>query len=605
MRAKAAYIWIIIAVVFVGGFLFAETSGLLGRGPVTTTTSVASVDGQNILYTQWVDAAQQMAQQQEQAQGRGLTLDERREVDDRAFNELVNNILLENEYKRRGIRVTDAEIQEMARYSPPPQFQNLPELQTDGRFDQAKYARFLSSPSTRQQGILLSLENYYRSELPRQKLFQQVGGDAYVSDTRLWTIYRDTHDSASISYVAFRPVPTADEKAKVTDSEISAFYASHKKDYERPGRAVLSIVSISRTPTAADTTETLAKITAIREEIAKGGKFEEIAKRESDDSVSGAKGGDLGRSVKGAYVKEFDDAVFSSPIGTLSQPVKTQYGYHILRVDKRVKDTVFAHHILKLVKQGDSAATKTDRLADQLAKGAAGSLTPAAFDSAAKTMNLLVSRITVTEGQPASYLGRAVPSASAWAFGGPRPGESSDLFDDEAAYYLVRLDSIQHSGVQDLAVVKDEVRDAVARQKALDAMQPKAKELAQASARGTLDDAAKAANRPVAKAGPFARSTPVGELGFVSEATGAAFTLPVGVVSDPVRTEDAIYVMRVDKRVQSDSAKWSAQKGQQRLQVTNSLREQKVRLYVENLRRAAKIVDRRKEINALQRRQTS
>ena len=138
MRAKAAYIWIIIAVVFVGGFLFAETSGLLGRGPVTTTTSVASVDGQNILYTQWVDAAQQMAQQQEQAQGRGLTLDERREVDDRAFNELVNNILLENEYKRRGIRVTDAEIQEMARYSPPPQFQNLPELQTDGRFDQAK-----------------------------------------------------------------------------------------------------------------------------------------------------------------------------------------------------------------------------------------------------------------------------------------------------------------------------------------------------------------------------------------------------------------------------------------------------------------------------------
>ena len=437
MRAKAAYIWIIIAVVFVGGFLFAETSGLLGRGPVTTTTAVASVDGQNILYTQWVDAAQQMAQQQEQAQGRGLTLDERREVDDRAFNELVNNILLENEYKRRGIRVSDAEIQDMARYSPPPQFQNLPELQTDGRFDQAKYARFLSSPSTRQQGILVSLENYYRSELPRQKLFQQVGGDAYVSDTRLWNIYRDTHDSASVSYVAFRPVPTTDDKAKVTDSETSAYYAAHKKDYERPGRAVLSIVSVSRTPTAADTAETLAKIKAIREEIAKGGKFEDIAKRESDDSVSGSKGGDLGRSVKGAYVKEFDDAVFSSPIGALSQPVKTQYGYHVLRVDKRVKDTVYAHHILKLVKQGDSAATRTDRLADQLAKGAAGSLVASAFDSAAKTMNLLVSRITVTEGQPASYLGRAVPSASAWAFGGPRPGESSDLFDDEAAYYQI------------------------------------------------------------------------------------------------------------------------------------------------------------------------
>ena len=603
MRAKAAYIWIIIAVVFVGGFLFAETSGLIGMGPITTTTVVASVNGRDILYTTWIEVSQQMAQQQEQQQGRTLTLDERKQVEEQAFNEMVSNILLSDEYKRRGIRVTDAEIVEMARYNPPQQFQQLPDLQTDGRFDPAKYQRFLASPAARQQGILANLENYYRTEIPKQKLFAQVAGDVYVSDARLWTIYRDVHDSATISYVQFKPEPTKAERDAVTDAEARAYFSTHKKDYERTGRAVMSILTLSRRPTAADTAETLAKIRAIREEIVKGAKFDEVAKRESDDTASAVKGGDLGRTVKGAFVKPFDDTIFSLPIGTLSQPIKTEYGFHIIRVDKRTADTAFVHHVLKLVRQGDTAATRTDREADQIAKTAAGAATPASFDEAAKQLGLLVSRITAEEGQPASYLGRQVPSASAWAFSGARPGEISDLFDDDAAYYLVRLDSIRDGGEPPFDEVKDQVRDAVAKVKALDAALPRAQELAKAAAGSTLEAAAKALGRPVVKEGPMARNTPVAAFGFVSEATGAAFALPVGAVSEPVRTEEALFVMRVDKRVLTDTAKWAAQKGVQRQQVTNSLRDQRLRLYLANLRKDAKVEDRRKELNALQRRQ--
>lgn len=605
MRAKAAYIWIIIAVVFVGGFLFAQTSGLLGRSPVTTTTAVATVNGRDVLYTVWLGATQQFAQQQEQQQGHALTLDERRQAEDQAYNELVSQILLDDEYQRRGIHVSDQEIVDMARYNPPPQFQNLADLQTDGRFDPAKYQRFLASPAARQQGILVNLENYFRSEIPKQKLFQQIAGDVYMSDARLWTIYRDTHDSASVSYVSFKPVATKADKDKVTDAEISAYFNSHKKDFDRPGTAALSIVTISRRPTAADSAETLKKITAIRAEIANGAKFDDVAKRESDDSVSGSKGGDLGRSVKNTYVKPVNDAMYSLAVGTVSQPIKSDYGYHVIRVDKRTADTVFAHHILKLVKQGDSSATRTDRQADQLAKSAAGALTAPAFDSAAKKMSLLVSSIRVTEGQPANYLGRQVPSVSAWAFGGPKVGESSDLFDDDAGYYLVRLDSIRHSGVPALADVKEEIREAVARQKALDSELPKAKELAKAAAGSTLEAAAKTLGRPVEKEGPFARSTPIAAFGFVTEVSGAAMTLPVGDISEPIRTDNALFVIRVDKRVQTDSTKFQAQKATQRLQVTNSMRDQKVRMYIENLRRAAKITDHRKDVNAMQRRATT
>lgn len=605
MRANAIYIWIIVAIAFVGVFLFADMSGLIGQGPVTTSTVVAKVNGEGILYSTWMNTSAQMAQQQEQAQGRGLTLDERRQVDQQAFDELVNDILLQREYDRRGIRVTDAEIVDMAKYSPPPQFQQMPDLQTDGRFDPVKYQRFLASPIAQQQGILASLESYYRTEIPRQKLFAQVAGDVYVSDQRLWTIWQDTHDSATVSYVAFRPAPTASDRDAVTDAEIRAYYDAHKADFDRPGTAVVSIMSIPRRPTAADTAEALQKMRALREEIVKGAKFDDVARRESDDSASASKGGDLGRSVKGTYVKQFDDAVFSLPVGTLSQPIKTDFGFHLLRVDKRTADTAYVHHILKLVKQGDSAATATDRRADQLAKEAAGATNPEAFDKASKDLGLLISRVGVTEGQPAVYLGRTIPSVSAWAFDGARPGEASDLFDDDGGYYVARLDSLHRGGQQPLDVVKDEVRAILARNKALDAAMSPARALAQNAAKTSLEASAKDAGRPVEKEGPFARSTPVAAFGYISQATGAAFTLPVGKVSEPVRTSDAVFVLRVDKRTMADSAKWTAQKTVQRLQVESSLREQRVRAFLTNMRKAAKIDDRRAEINALQRRQSA
>jgi peptidyl-prolyl cis-trans isomerase D len=606
MRAKAGIIWIVIAVVFVGGFLFAETSGLIGQGPVTTSTVVAEVDGEDILYTTWVNAAAQMAQQEEQRQGRGLSMDERRVVDEQAFNELVTDILMQREYKRRGIRVSNTEIIEMAKFSPPPQFQSWPELQTEGRFDPVKYQRFLASPSARQQGILASLENYYRSEIPRQKLFAQIAGDEYVSDTRLWNIWRDTHDSASVSFVAFRPAVTKVERDEVTDAAISAYYNAHKTEYDRPGTATISIVSISRRPTAADSAELLTKMKALREEIASGKtKFEDVAKRESDDSSSAAKGGDLGKATRGIYVKEFNDAAFSQPIGALSQPIKTQFGYHIVRVDKRQGDSVWVHHVLKLMKQGDTSATRTDRLADTLSKASAGATDPALFDAAAKRMNLLVSRITVIEGQPAQYLGGPVPSVSAWAFSGSRAGESSDLFDDENGYYLARLDSIRVGGVQPLESVKSEIRDILATKKAIEGVMPRAAALAKAAAGSSLEAAAKTEGRPVDKGGPFARSTPVPSFGFMSEATGASFAIPVGSVGEPVKTAEAVYVIRVDKRVTSDSAKWAAQKATQRMQVQNSLRQQRVQIYLQSLRKAAKVEDHRARINALQRRTAS
>lgn len=605
MRSFAAYIWILIFAAFVGGFLLAQSSGLLGRGPVTTSTYVAKVNGQEIPYLTYSNTAQQLATQQEQQSGHGLTLDERRQVDEQAYNQLIADVLLRQEFERRGIRVTDAEIVDQAKFNPPPQFQQAPELQTDGQFDPAKYQRFLASPGARQQGLLAQLEGYYRTEIPKQKLYAQLVSDVYLSDARLWQIWIDTRDSVTISYVKFTPTVTKEAKAAVTDAEVHTYFEAHKSDFDRPGHATLSVVSLSRRASAADTADMLRKMQAIRAEIVKGAKFEDVAKRESEDSVSAKDGGLLPKGGKNRFVKPFEDAAYKLSKGEISQPVLTPFGYHLIKLEDKKGDTLTMRHILKSIKQNDSEATIVDRRADQLSKGAGSQDIAAKFDSTAKALGLLVSRIDVQEGQVAIYLERTVPSASAWAFGGAKIGETSDLFDDEQGYYLVRLDSLTVGGVQAERSVKDEIRTLVAKKKAIDDLMAPATVFAKAAAATSLEAAAKDKGLTVATEGPFTRSSQVASLGLLSEATGASFSGAVGKVGMPVKTDNAVYVIRADKRVVADEAAWAKQKTTQREQVTRGLREQKIRVFLENLKKAAKIEDKRKSIQAAQRRTSS
>ena len=150
MPSAAKYIWILLVIAFVGGFLLLDTSGLLGRPQVTSGTAVASVNGEDISYIVWQNSTQNLVQSEEARIGRSLTLDERQRVENEAFEQLVSQILLRQELDRRGIEVTDEEIRQAALNSPPPQLMQSPELQTEGRFDIEKYRRFLRSPAARQ-----------------------------------------------------------------------------------------------------------------------------------------------------------------------------------------------------------------------------------------------------------------------------------------------------------------------------------------------------------------------------------------------------------------------------------------------------------------------
>jgi peptidyl-prolyl cis-trans isomerase D len=604
MRSAAKYIWIILIVAFVGSFLLYETSGLAGRAPVTTTTSIATVNGEEILLTTWQNAVTALEQERSQQTGNAITLDERQQLEERAFNELVTELLLQQEYKRRGITVTDDEILQAARMAPPPQAMQSPDLQTDGQFDMQKYQRFLGSPLARQSGALAGLEAYYRNEIPKQKLFDQIASGAYISDERLWQVYRDRHDSATVSYVVLSPAALTDTAVTITDAEISAFYERNKKRFERPARAVVSLLTVPRAVTAADSANAKARIDALRAEIAGGAKFEDVAKRASADSVSALTGGSLGKGPKGRFTPKFEEAAYALKVGELSQPVLTPFGWHIIRVDAKQGDTLDLRHILVNVAQSDSSATRTDRRADSLAAKAGSQEDPKAFDEAAKQLGLTAASAVVVEKEPLSLAGRYVPSVSAWAFSGVRPGETSDLFDSPEAYYLARLDSITKGGQSSLSDVKDDIRRRLARDKRVEKLRPMGEQLAQAARASSLEAAATERKMSVEKSSPFTRVDAVPGLGQFSPAVGAAFAAPVGQVAGPFKTADAMVVMRVDVRTDANRQTFEAEKSVQRQQYLQSLRQQKVDEYLTSLRESVKVEDRRAEVLSALRRQS-
>jgi peptidyl-prolyl cis-trans isomerase D len=606
MRSGAKYIWWFLVAAFVGSFLLYETSGLSTRSPVTTTTAVATVNGEDILLTNWQRSVADLDAQESQRLGHALSLDERRVVEDQAYDQLVNEVLLRQEYRRRGISVSDDEILQAARNSPPPGALQSPELMTDGRFDPAKYQRLLSSPQAKASGTLAGLEAYYRQEIPRQKLFDQISSDVYLSDERLWQVYRDRHDSASVSFVTLRTDALKDTAVVVTDAEISAYYERNKKSFVRPGRAVLSLLAISRAITGADSAEAKGRIDRLRAEIVGGAKFDDVAKRESIDSSSAVQGGLLGTVVnKGKFVPQFETALNGLKVGEVSQPVLTMFGWHLIKLDAKKGDSVTVRHILIPIAQGDSSASRTDKRADELS-GIAANLTdsPTKFDSAAKKLGLTPASVVAIEKEPLTFAGRQVPGLSAWAFNGSSVGETSDLVDAPDAYYLARLDSLKIGGDQPLSEVKDDIRRRLAADKRVEKLIPQAQALATAARASTLESAAAAAKLTVEKTKPFARLDLVPGLGQFTEAIGAAFTTAIGKISPPVRSVDGMAVLRVDSRTEATRAAFEVQKAQQRGSLTQQLRQQRVEDYMAGLRETNKIEDHRNKVNAELRRQT-
>ncbi len=599
MRQNAKWIFYILAFAFIGWLVFDVGMGVTGRGQYGGADVVLKVNGRAVHVPQYQQALQ-AAYDQYRRQGAGpLTREDEQQISDQVVKQLVQQVLFEQEYRRLGITVSDEEVIQAARSSPPPEVMAAPEFQTNGQFDISKWQRFLASSSDPR--FLEQLEARYRDQIPQLKLAQYLTADVYISDPKLWRIYRDQHEAVTIALLAMRPEQIADADAPVPDAELEGYYRAHAAEFKRRAMAFLSFVAVPRVPDAADSAAARTRVRRLRVEAGQGlAKFEEVAKRESADSVSGAKGGDLGwiRPEASGFDPLFLKGLKGLSPGQVSAPVLSSFGYHLVRVDAVRGDSVRVRHILVPVVLQGAHLDAVDARADSLDRLAAERTEPGALDSAAHRLHLPVERApTLVDGERLVLGGRAVPDVSVWAFEGRAPGETSPVIEGPAAYYVFRLDSLTPERVPPLAEIRDRVLERARAERKKEIARQRAEQLA-ARFKGAKDllRAGAAAGLPVEKLGPFTRVQPPAKLSVEPLVLGAAFGLRPGETSGLLTGQTGYFLVQSLARIPADSAAWLKQRDAQREAILDQARQARMQAYVTALRAQAKIVDRRKEI---------
>jgi peptidyl-prolyl cis-trans isomerase D len=575
---------------------------ITGQGAQATTT-VGRVNGRSIDANTF-SLAVRNEQDRRRAQGEPVptTLEEQRQLEDAVFDELVQSYLLRDELRRRGITVSDEEIIQAARTTPPPELINAEQFQTDGQFDLQKYQRFIAASAD--PAFLMALEARYRDELPRMKLFEQVTTGVSVSDGAVWRDYRDRYDSVTAVVLQLGPAAVASDTAAVaSEAEVEQYYRRHRDELERPAMARMSYLFVSRRPVAEDTSAALERARAIRQEIVGGADFADVAGRESADSVSRTDGGDLGERARGAFVPEFERAALALRPGQVSEPVMTQFGYHVIRLESKTDSSFHARHVLIPIEPAGERLARIEAQADTLDLFAAEQDDPGVLDDVARRLGLPVAQAPgVREGEPLN-LGRYIlADPGIWAFSGPAPGETSPVIETDFAYYVFRLDSLIPEGVPPLEEIRAEVTQLATAEQRRAAVARLAEAVAQDVRDGkSLEDVAQARGLNVRTVGPFTRYEPPPGFQGVPSVIGAAFGLRVGETGGPVPTPQGTYFLRVARKSIADSTAFLQQIESLKASAAARARQERVQLVLASLRESANVRDLRRELERAQR----
>ena len=565
---------------------------------LTTSTTVGKINGESVDARTYQGFVQQSIDNRQKDLPTSLTLEERNQIEDQVWEQLIENRVLESEFDRRGITVSTDEIVQAIRNSPPSDFRDVPEFQTDSQFDISKYQRWLTSSVGAQ--YLPALEAQYRDQLRRSKLLRVVAADIYLSDAALWEQYQDENDKVKIGLTAIVPrnaIP--DSAVKLTDQEVTAYYRAHQDDFKRSRTAFLSWVALPRLTIASDTAAAKARADSARAAILGGEPFADVARRESSDSVSAAAGGELGEWTKGSMDPAFDSAAFAMPLKKVSEPVLSQFGYHIIEVTSRKGNKAKGRHILIPIEVAGEHRDHLDAQADSLERLGAERDDPAALDTVSKALSLPIGRTGgVQEGTRVQIGNLVVPDAGAWAFGGSKEGATSPVIESSFAFYVFRIDSIQPAGVPPLAQIRLAVEHSLRADKKKALAKPLAEDYLKRLEKGqSMAEAAKAMNLPHREFGPFTRVNPPLTDPLV---VGTAFGLDKGQRSGLLDTPDGMYVMESLEKVPADSAKFVKELDEYRSKMIDLARQARIRGYMAALRESAKIVDNRAKLRQRQ-----
>lgn len=593
LRKQQKLIVYIIAAAFI--LSLAGTGGYFGiRGLIDGTlfsgNFLGKVNGSKI--------SQQMYQKKiqdyyDRYQQQGQTIDDnmRKNIQYSAWDELVSDAIWQQQIKKNKIKISDADIKTAILNDIPQEVLQIPDLQTNGRFDRKKYIDALNNvPQFRQQ-----MFDYMTVYLPRKTLQDKIKKQANINADSLKAEYAKDTDSVTGKAIWF-DYNRADS-VTVTDAEIKKAYEAKKETEFKKGPATkIKYISFEFKPSAEDYAEIKTEADNVYSQVIKpGADFAALADMYSDDPGSARNGGSLGSFGRGQMVPAFEAVAFALKPGQISKPVKTDFGWHIIRADSILsanpqEPKIVASHILLKVETSD----RTINQVQDKAEAALKLIKSKGIDAAAKQLKLDVSTSGWISHDNELMEGFGKIPALFKFIKEARPNKVSDLIKDQQTRLIVaQIVDNKKVYYEDFATVKLRIKFDLEKQKKIAQIKTRAEEFVKNTPKDRYLSAAAAAGwKIIDLAGHKANSYIPTVNATLPEFSKAALALNPGDFSGLVTTKEGHFLIYAAQRQKPDYAAFNKDTAKQK-EIRTRLEDAAFNRWYQDLKKNAKIIDNR------------
>lgn len=572
--------------------VFVDFGGTVPGAP-NPTSAAATVNGTQISVREFQDAYRNAQDIYRQIYGEQYTPDLARQLrlPEQVLNSLVDQKLLVAEAERAGLEATPEEISRLILDVPAFKDEN------DRFVGQEVYERTLRS-----NGLTIAgFESSLREQIMTNKLRAALGETTFVTDADVERSYRDSVEKAKIEFIEV-PLDSF-EVEEPTESELGTYFDANAEEFRLPekrsveylkietqamrdsitvadaearsyyddnidryrtdegvrARHILLKVDDNRTADAAR-----AELEAVRSRIAGGEEFAAVAGEVSEDTVSAARGGDLGFFGRGQMIGAFEEAAFNGAIGELIGPIETDFGLHLIEVlEKREAGQRSFEEVADQIRSqltAERVQTVVEEKAAELAEALGNDPTADLATLAGGEFGVSV-EVASAFGRDESVpgIGRS-PAFSGAAFELETGGVSEQLR-IPGGWAVLRLQSIEEPRLPQLTEVEEDVRTAVIREKRRERATADFEATRQELVAGKdLATVAEELGVEVSESSEFGRDGSIGRLGRNEEIAEAALSLAVSEIGGPIENGDAMVLFRVSERTEFDPVAFDAEK---------------------------------------------
>ncbi len=559
---------------------------------------IASVNGDAITLEEYRSSYSTLLDQMRQRFGNSLNEDllKMLQIDQQALNQLIEKRLLMQEVARLNFRVTAEEVIRS--------IQSIPAFQTNGVFDSRLYTTILNFNRMTPETFEVAQEESLLMEKLRTYLFNEFR----VSDNELKEYYNWKNAAVSIDYELFDPSTYKDieltkeaietyfnghkdsyktdplrkaqylffdpqdyqAEVQISDEAVQSYYLDHKKDYASPktveARHILFKLAEGDDDQAVAAAK--ARAEAVLDLIHKGADFAEMAKKHSE-GPSKTNGGHLGTFRKEDMVAPFSEKAFSMQTGEISEPVRTQFGWHLIKVEKAnpaseqtleeateaIRVTLTNEETKVLAYDKAEAFYETTLEGDDLAKVAAE------LGLALKTTDPFSKR-----GPDKEIVNRRGFADAAFALA---ENQISDIVDLKNGYYILQVIESIPSKIPDLSTVKKPVEADLLKEMQATLAEEDASDLLEKLKIAGQTESGEAPEGVTLKSSDyFKRSEQIPDIGWENAVSQKAFELSSEkpLPDSAIKGQKGFYVIRLKARRLPDALEFDKEK--QKLQET-------------------------------------